>query len=159
AAPVPVWVGGASPGALRRAALFGDGWVPLFCDPATFATRLAEVRELRAAAGGDPDDLTAAVVMVARVGDDGAAHAQGAAWLSRLYGISPRAFERHLVAGTADRVAEGAHRYFSAGAAHVVVLVAADHPMEQFSALMEAAAPSTPDPAAVPHSAMAGASV
>lgn len=160
-AAAPVWVGGASPAALRRAATLADGWVPLFCDPPTFADRLARVRDLRAAAGGDRGELTAAVVMVAHVSrDERRARERGTAWLATLYGIAPRAFERHLVAGSAGRVAEAAHRYFSSGATHVAVLVAADDPMEHFSALMEAAAPaSTETRAAVPHLATSGASV
>lgn len=159
AAPAPVWIGGASPAALRRAAALGDGWVPLFCDPATFAARLGEVRALCEAGGRDPDELTPAVVMVARIERDAQqARELGTGWLAALYGIAPRAFERHLVAGPAASVAETAHRYLSAGAAHVVVLVAADDPVEQFSALMEAAAPASSQTSAADFTlAMAGA--
>lgn len=140
----PVWVGGASPAAIERAATLADGWVPLFLDPTTFASRLAQLRDLRSARGGDPAALTAAVVMVVHVdADQQRAHDRGTAWLAALYGIAPKAFARHLVAGPAALVAEAAHRYLSSGATHVAVLVAADEPMEHFSALMEAAAPSS----------------
>jgi alkanesulfonate monooxygenase SsuD/methylene tetrahydromethanopterin reductase-like flavin-dependent oxidoreductase (luciferase family) len=161
ALPAPVWVGGASPAAIERAATLGDGWVPLFLDPPTFASRLAQVRDLRSAAGGDPAELAAAVVMVAHVdADEQRARERGTGWLAALYGIAPKAFARHLVAGPATLVADAVHRYLSSGATHVVVLVAADHPMEHFTALMEAAAPaSRKTRAAVPHFATSGASV
>ncbi len=162
--PSPVWIGGASPRSLRRAAVLGDGWVPLFLDPATFATRLGQIRamryELRENPGApNPQALSTGVVMIVNVDDDARrAREQGTAWLSALYGIPPRAFERHLVAGSAEYVADRAHRYFSSGATHVITLVAADNPIEHYSALMQAAAPACKETGvATPRWAMAGA--
>jgi probable F420-dependent oxidoreductase len=37
ASPPPILVGGNHPKGLERAALLGDGWHPLFCDPAAYA--------------------------------------------------------------------------------------------------------------------------
>lgn len=47
----PIWIGGSSPAAIRRAAQFGDGWLPQ--GPPKEGTRagIARIRELRAAAG------------------------------------------------------------------------------------------------------------
>jgi len=47
----PIWVGGSSPAAIRRAAQFGDGWLPQ--GPPEMGTRaaVARIRELRAEAG------------------------------------------------------------------------------------------------------------
>ena len=44
---IPIWVGGASPPALRRAAARGDGWHGTFLDPARLRPVLAELRRLR----------------------------------------------------------------------------------------------------------------
>ena len=48
---VPVWVGGSSPAAVRRAALKGDGWLPQGDPRDRLPAQLARIRELRAQAG------------------------------------------------------------------------------------------------------------
>jgi len=58
--------------------------------------------------------------------------------MGSLYGIPARAFDRHLVHGTATGVAEVVASFRDAGAEHVVVYVTADRPMDQFGRLMEA---------------------
>jgi len=48
--PVPLWVGGNSAAARRRAALLGDGWHPLWLPDDSYAAARREILELRAAA-------------------------------------------------------------------------------------------------------------
>ena len=60
---IPVWVGGSSDGARRRAARVGDGWHPNGVTPEEFSTGRLEVEELAAKAGRDADGI----VMSARV--------------------------------------------------------------------------------------------
>lgn len=50
-APVPVWVGGNNPRALRRAALLGDGWHPLWVPADRYRAARTEILALRAAHG------------------------------------------------------------------------------------------------------------
>ena len=140
----PVWVGGSSPAALRRAARLGDGWVPLFVGPERFRADLATVREQAARAGRDPEHVTPAVVMVAAVGRAPDAAAAGLAGLSDLYGFPPRAFERHLVAGSATHCAAAAERYLDAGASHVAVMVAGDGVVGAFGQITEALGAAVP---------------
>lgn len=60
----PIWVGGHSRAALRRAARYGDGWHPVGANPASpllpdeMRAKLAELRRLAEAEGRDPDTLT-----------------------------------------------------------------------------------------------------
>lgn len=51
--PIPLWTGGVSPAAMKRAARLADGWLPTL--PVELAEeRMAEFRELVTAAGRDP---------------------------------------------------------------------------------------------------------
>jgi alkanesulfonate monooxygenase SsuD/methylene tetrahydromethanopterin reductase-like flavin-dependent oxidoreductase (luciferase family) len=136
APPVPVWVGGSSDAALHRAATLGDGWVPLFLGPEEFGASLTHLRALASSEGRDPAAIAAAPVMVTSIGDDASrARASGCTWLSRLYSLPPKAFQRHLVAGSVDHCAQSARAYLDAGATHVIVMIAADNALEQFTAL------------------------
>jgi alkanesulfonate monooxygenase len=135
AAAIPLWFGGSSAAARRRAAATGDGWVPLFLAPDEYATALTALRREVAEAGRDPEAVEPAVVVFACVGDDGEAPAAGAAWLSQLYRLPAKAFQRHLVAGSPETCASALRRYADAGARHIVVMVAGSPAVEHFALL------------------------
>jgi probable F420-dependent oxidoreductase len=66
----PIWVGGESAPALRRAVRFGDAWYPgnnsqlrPLDTPSRFATGIAEVRKLCEQAGRDPTSLDLAMLV------------------------------------------------------------------------------------------------
>lgn len=61
---IPLWVGGGSRPAMRRAATVGDGWHPSAIPPEKCAGQIAATRELARQAGRDP----AALVMSMRIG-------------------------------------------------------------------------------------------
>lgn len=65
---VPIWVGGASPGAKRRAALLGDGWHPNAMSADDFARGCQEIREMASASGRDPAALSMSVRVAVQVG-------------------------------------------------------------------------------------------
>jgi alkanesulfonate monooxygenase SsuD/methylene tetrahydromethanopterin reductase-like flavin-dependent oxidoreductase (luciferase family) len=137
-APVPLWFGGASAAARRRAAAVGDGWVPLFVAPDEYGTALAALRRETAEAGRDPEAVQAGVVVFACVGDDDQAPVRGAQWLSELYRLPAKAFHRHLVAGSPETCATALGRYADAGARHILVMVAGSPAVEHFGQLREA---------------------
>jgi alkanesulfonate monooxygenase SsuD/methylene tetrahydromethanopterin reductase-like flavin-dependent oxidoreductase (luciferase family) len=132
--PVPIWFGGHSEAARRRAAVMGDGWIPLFLTPDDYAAALAELRRETEQAGRDPDAVAAGVVVFACVGDD-EAPGRGASWLSDLYRLPPKAFARHLAAGSPDVCAARLRMYAEAGARHIVVMVAGSPAVEHFRQL------------------------
>lgn len=68
-ASLPIWVGGSSRAAVRRAAQLGDGWLPQGTPPDDLAADVARIRRLRAAAGLDPAFDIGANVFPLYVGD------------------------------------------------------------------------------------------
>src|SRR5262245_1919147 len=104
---IPLWVGGSSPGALRRAATLGEGWHPTGMSPDEFAAGRDDLRTLAKSAGRDPDTL----VMSLRVEVDvaGRASSARAAGRARLPGDDPE----RMIAGLLD--------YERAGVQHVVL--------------------------------------
>jgi alkanesulfonate monooxygenase SsuD/methylene tetrahydromethanopterin reductase-like flavin-dependent oxidoreductase (luciferase family) len=137
-ARVPLWIGGSSVAARRRAAAVGDGWVPLFLTADDYGRALAALRRETQEAGRDPDVVEPAVVVFARVGSDDEAPLHGAHWLSHMYGLPPKAFERHLVAGEPETCAAALQRYADAGARHIVVMIAAPGAVRHFGLLRSA---------------------
>lgn len=62
---LPIYIGGNGEPALRRAATFGQGWLPLFQSPAELAPKIARLRELRAQSGRD--EVECSVIASVRV--------------------------------------------------------------------------------------------
>ena len=54
---IPIWVGGSSDAAVKRAARLGDGWMPIMAPDAEAEQKLALLREEMRAHGRDPDDV------------------------------------------------------------------------------------------------------
>ncbi|MHB1518971.1 MAG: LLM class flavin-dependent oxidoreductase [Acidimicrobiales bacterium] len=143
--PVPVWVGGSSAAALCRAAALADGWMPLFLSVDQYGHALERLAKETDRRGRPADAVTPAMVLFVSVDDDpAAALGRGTDWMGSLYGLPPKAFQRHLVSGTAEEVAGTISRYRQAGARHVVLYVTADDPLDQFTELTRALAPTDP---------------
>jgi probable F420-dependent oxidoreductase len=68
---VPVWVGGSSPAALRRAALKGDGWLPQGDPRDLLPDRIARIRRLREEAGIEGPFTVGAIAEPLYVGTPG----------------------------------------------------------------------------------------
>ncbi|MGE0700396.1 MAG: TIGR03619 family F420-dependent LLM class oxidoreductase [Hyphomicrobiaceae bacterium] len=109
----PIWVGGESPAARRRAGRLGDGWYPAVRNPAEpldtparFAAALAKVRHEAETAGRDPAAL------------DVALFANGLS-----LGESRRASDgsRSSFTGSAADIAEDAAAYRAAGVKHLII--------------------------------------
>jgi alkanesulfonate monooxygenase SsuD/methylene tetrahydromethanopterin reductase-like flavin-dependent oxidoreductase (luciferase family) len=139
--PIPVWVGGSSEVALRRAANLADGWMPLFLTPTEYGDAIERLGKELDRAGRSTDAVTRSIVLFTSIDDDPQlAQRRGTGWMSSLYGIPPKAFERHLVSGTSEEVAGIVDAFRDAGAEHVAIYITADQPLEQFGHLIGALA-------------------
>ena len=118
----PLLVGGRSNAAIRRAARYGDGWLPYMVSTRQYAAGLASLDVQARAAGRDPDDFLRVVVLFAHVDEDGErARTEAVAHLSERYGMQ---FERHhverlCVVGTPEECAGRIEAYREAGAVHI----------------------------------------
>jgi alkanesulfonate monooxygenase SsuD/methylene tetrahydromethanopterin reductase-like flavin-dependent oxidoreductase (luciferase family) len=116
----------------------GDGWIPLFLTADDYEQAVNSLRRETEEAGRDPDTVEPGVVLFARVGPEDEAPAHGAQWLSSMYGVPAKAFDRHLVAGEAETCAAALGRYAEAGARHILVMVAGVGAVQHFGRVRSA---------------------
>jgi probable F420-dependent oxidoreductase len=108
---IPIWVGGHTDGAIRRAARLGDGWHPIalrppgLLEPDDYAVRVKQLRAFAEAAGRDPGALTLTLRVPMAV---------------RPRRAKAPAGDRPLFQGTAAEVIADIHRYQALGVTHLV---------------------------------------
>jgi len=136
----PVWVGNASPVAIRRAATLGDGWFPSLVHPDDVAAGAERLAALAADAGRPTPTIAVGAVAALGTGPDIPSRAS-------LAGSVAVAYERPLddvlpipLTGPPGEVAAALAAYREAGADHVVVGLAAPDWPAQLLLLREAAA-------------------
>ena len=101
----PVWIGGYTPAALRRAVRLGDGWHPSNLLPEALAEKAITLRRLCAEAGRDPTSLTISTrVNNVAFGDRGDTTGRP----------TP-------LSGTAQHMIDTIKRYADAGVQHIVL--------------------------------------
>lgn len=100
---VPVWVGGSSPAAVRRAALRGDGWLPQGDPRDRLPEQIARLRRLREEAGVQGDLTIGAITEPLYVGTPG--------W----------DVGRRTLTGPPDRLAESLRAYRAMGVHQIQV--------------------------------------
>ena len=124
----PIWLGGATPAALRRAGRMYDGWLPYPPDPADYQSGLAQIRAAAAGAGRDPAAVSPALFISVLIADSADAGWKGLADYGRAtYGMTLAEVQKiqALATGTAGDVEATLERYLSAGARHIVCRIGA----------------------------------
>ncbi|ASR37738.1 LLM class F420-dependent oxidoreductase [Prauserella marina] len=121
----PLWFGGASPSALRRAVRMGDGFIGAGSTPtATFAE---QVGIIRAAPGGESGFPIAKRVYLAVDDQPARARQRMNERLADVYGRRVATIESAAITGTADECAEALRDVGEAGAELIIITPLFDH--------------------------------
>ena len=123
---IPIVVGGRSEAALRRAALLGDGWLPMFVSPRRFRDSVDRIDELAGSAGRQLSISPTLSVWCGLDHDGDRARALLAATLERLYSRPYEDFRNLTFAGTPPEVAEALLPYLEAGCRDFSLLAVAE---------------------------------
>ncbi len=113
---IPILVGGRSDAALARTALYGEGWIGVWCSPRRYAQALAQISELAAAQGrGDVAWLHGYQPWVGVADTKAEARTLVAKAMEAFYKVPFEKFERYTPYGTPDEVAAQLQPYIEAG--------------------------------------------
>ena len=120
---LPIWVGGTSDAALRRAARHGDGWICAFASERKFARLVEALCGFLAAERRPVDGFTFGTFLFANVSPDPArALAEGAEYVRRVYHLDGAAImERFGAAGPVEHCVERVRAQVDAGAQYIVL--------------------------------------
>ena len=84
---IPLWIGGSSPGAMRRVAAVGDGWHPTGLSPEEFSLGKLEIDRIATAAGRTPGSIVMSTRVEVEVSGDTSSPRPAA--LARIPGDDP----------------------------------------------------------------------
>jgi probable F420-dependent oxidoreductase len=126
---LPIWVGGTSDAALRRAARHGDGWICAFASERKFARLVEALCGFLAAERRPVDGFTFGTFLFANVSPDPArALAEGAEYVRRVYRLDGAAImERFGAAGPVEHCVERVRAQVDAGAQYIVLSPVCDY--------------------------------
>ena len=122
----PIWCGGRSKPALRRAARIGDGWHSYAITSDMYRDGLALIKETAEEVGRSFSPFGTGHLLFARVSDDyESALDEAADHLSTRYNMNMRpAAERYGAIGTPQDVAEAIRNFYEAGVRHITLDIA-----------------------------------
>jgi alkanesulfonate monooxygenase SsuD/methylene tetrahydromethanopterin reductase-like flavin-dependent oxidoreductase (luciferase family) len=122
ARPLPVWIAGRKLAAQRRAARFGDAWMPHLCTPAQVENGIARIGEL---SGGTWRGGTALFAFTTVDTDGDRARETAKATVGRTYQQDfTDLAAKYLIAGTPDQCVARVREYLAAGVDTVIFRLA-----------------------------------
>jgi probable F420-dependent oxidoreductase len=129
----PIWIGGRSDAALRRAGRLGDGWMSYVVTPDRYRQSLEKIRAAAAESGRPLDGFVAAHLVFIAIGKD---YEQAkATWVQRLskrynQDFAPLA-DRYGIIGTPAQCIEQMERFVEAGCRYCILDPICDPPDKQ----------------------------
>ncbi|HXH84838.1 MAG TPA: LLM class flavin-dependent oxidoreductase [Candidatus Tectomicrobia bacterium] len=119
--PLPVWIGGNSEAAMRRAGRLGDGWIPSFITPEQLRTGVERTQRFAAEAGREvPADHFGALVYVCLDRDPDRARATAAPFIPRGR-VDEATLARCAAFGPPGLVLDRLEEYVRAGASKFIL--------------------------------------
>lgn len=120
---LPIWVGGTSDAALRRAARFAEGWIAAFASERKFARLAGDLRDLLAERGRSAEGYTLGSVLFVNIGDDPArARETAVRHVEHVYRLPGEpVVDRFGAAGPVEACVERVRRYVEAGVNYIVL--------------------------------------
>lgn len=125
----PIWVGGRSPAAMRRAGRLGDGYLSHMATPEHYAANLEAIAAAARDAGRPRVDFATAAFFFTWIDDSEEKAARAAsAELERIYARPfGEAVRRYCLLGPPDAVRARMQEYIDAGVRHFVIAPMVDH--------------------------------
>lgn len=120
---IPVWIGGHSGAAVRRAGTIGDGWHPIamrppaMLGPDEYGAKVKELHDWARRAGRDPKSIALTIRVPMDV---------------RARSAKPATGDRPPFQGTADEIVADIRRYHALGVSHFVF----DHTVQELRAVL-----------------------
>ena len=129
----PIWIGGRSDAALRRAGQLGDGWVSYVVTPERYRQSVEKIRAVAAESGRDLDGFDTAHLTFITLGAD--YERAKATWVRRLskrynQDFAPLA-DRYGIIGTPAQCVEQLERFVEAGCRYFLLNAICDIPDER----------------------------
>jgi len=119
--PMPLWIGGNSEAAMRRAGRLGDGWIPSFITPDQFRVGVAKTQAFAAEAGREvPADHFGVLFYCCLDPDPAAARATAMPFVPRGR-MDDAALERCTAFGPPALVRERLEEYVAGGGSKFIV--------------------------------------
>ena len=119
----PIWLGGRSDAALRRAAQMADGWMSYVVTPDMYRESLGKIEDEYDRSGRVIEQFASAHLLFTRLDKDYETALNTAAEsLSIRYNMDfRRAAERYCALGTADQIAQKLQEFYEAGVRYVIL--------------------------------------
>jgi probable F420-dependent oxidoreductase len=141
--PFPLWIGGNTEVAMRRTGQLGDGWIPSFITPESFAAGVGKTLAFAEAAGREvPVDHFGVLVYFAFAPDRAAARAMANPFIPRNR-ADDATLERCTAFGPPEVLTERLEQYVRGGASKFIVrpMVPHDRMLDQLARLAEDVVP------------------